>query len=94
MTAFDVTVTESFDYRANAELFTSRGRKAGQRPVGYRRFKCAADAIRFAIEDLPPNRLVGACLEVDEVRFDGCEIRELYDNTRYPHARRTPSRGE
>jgi hypothetical protein len=49
----------------------------------------AADAIRFAIERLPPKLLVGACLEVDEVRIDSHGIRQLYDSVDYPLLRRT-----
>ena len=73
-----------FDYNAEAELFPSRARASRRQPVGYRRFAHAADAIRFAIEDLPPDALIGAWLEVDEERFDGSEIRRLYDSADYP----------
>jgi hypothetical protein len=58
----------AFDYNAEAELFPSLGWRG--RPVGYRRFARAADAIRFAIEELSAQRLVGAWLEVSEERFD------------------------
>ena len=63
------------------------------RPVGYRRFNRAADAIRFAIEELPPQALVGAWLEVSEERFDAAGIRRLYDCPAYPLDRRRPSIG-
>src|SRR5262245_37233577 len=72
----------AFDYNAEAELFPNRGMRG--RPVGYRRFNRAADAIRFAIEELPPQALVGAWLEVSEVRFDAGGIRRLYESIDYP----------
>ena len=78
----------AFDYGNEAELFPTRRRKARRQPVAYRRFAVAAEAIRFAIEELPPDLLIGACLEVDEERFDGSGIRRLYDSEDYPLVRR------
>jgi hypothetical protein len=76
-----------FDYRAPAELYASAS-KTGKRPMRYTRFKSAAEAIKYAIEELPPELLLGSVLEVDEERFDGFGIRALYESTRYPLRRR------
>ncbi len=76
--------TGPFDYEADAELFMARKRRSAE----YKRFDRAADAIRFAVEDLPPQSLQLAHLEVDEARFDGREIRRLYDCAAFPLIRR------
>jgi hypothetical protein len=77
-----------FDYNAAAELYSTRKRIPRRQPIGYRRFAQAAQAIRFAIEDLPHELLIGAFLEVEEQRYNSDEIRRLYDRTDYPLARR------
>src|SRR4030081_939677 len=77
-----------FNYRAEAELFPTKNRRSKSAPFAYRRFERAADAIRFAVEDLPADAFAGAYLEVGEVRFDRRGIRELYDHAEYPHARK------
>ena len=83
-----VDAAEPFDYQAVAELFPVRNRKLNRQFGGYRRFDRAADALRFAIEELPPQSLRGACLEVEEERFDRNEMRRLYDSAEFPLARR------
>jgi hypothetical protein len=73
-----------FDYTAEAELYSVRSRAARRAPLGYKRFAVAADAIRYAIEELAPQHLLGAHLEVDGERFDGAGIKALYANDDYP----------
>ncbi len=79
----------AFDYTAAAEFFPRRTGKFRHRPLAYRRFAEAAHAIRFAIEELPPELLLGSYLEVGEQRYDRDAIRCLYDSAEYPLARRS-----
>jgi hypothetical protein len=72
-----------FNYNAPAELFPSRNRKAPSK-VKYRRFEKAAEAIRFAIEELAEPQLLGAYIEIESGRLGHREIRALYDSAEYP----------
>jgi hypothetical protein len=80
-----------FDYNLEAELFPTHNRKYKRAAFGYRRFARAAEAIQFAIEQLPTDALAGAYLEVREQRFDRNGIRQLYDSDAYPLRRKTVS---
>lgn len=75
---------EKIDFGAPAELFPSRNRKIATK-VKYRRFDKAADAIRFAVEELPEPLLLGAYIEIDERRLGHKDIRALYESDRFPY---------
>ena len=72
-----------FDFSAPAELFPSRNRKIASK-IKYRRFDQAAEAIRFAVEELPEPLLLGAYIEINEARLGHKDIRALYDCESYP----------
>ncbi|MHA6691628.1 hypothetical protein [Devosia sp. A449] len=76
----------NINYSAPAELFPGRNAKTS-RQIGYRRFASVAEAVRFAVEDMPAILLRGAYLEVEEKRFDGSQIRTLYNAETFPLAR-------
>jgi hypothetical protein len=76
-----------FDYMASAELFAAQGRSG----LRYRRFPRAAEAIRYAIEKLPADLLLASRLEVEEQRYDGQQIRALYESDSYPLPRKLAS---
>jgi hypothetical protein len=59
-----------------------------RRPLNYRRFTTAAEAIRFAVEDLPNMRNLGAVMQVGDHRFKFDDIQRLYDSREYPLSRR------
>jgi hypothetical protein len=87
-----------FDYSIEADLsptgievglFPTGKRRMRRQPTGYGRFARAADAIRFAIEELPPELLPAAQLKVAEERFDGDGDCTRASSTRSPDVVRT-----
>jgi hypothetical protein len=78
----------TFDYAASAELFMPKRKRGARQSLSYRRFATAAEAIRFAVEEIPSIRPLGAWMQVGEERFNGDDIRRLYESTSYPRRRR------
>ena len=78
----------AFSFNTAAELFPAAIRKKKRAGFAYRRFGTAAEAVRFAIEELPADSLNGAYLQVDEARFDQMGIRTLYESKDFPLPRR------
>ena len=84
----------TFNYNSLAELYPARSWKGNAGRITYKRFEMAAEAVRFAIEELPAQALLGTYLEVDEERFDSRQIRRLYDSKEYPLPRSEPGSEE
>ena len=82
-----------FDYDSPAELFIPKRKGIGgaRSPMTYRRFATAGEAIRFAIEEFPAARTLGAWMQVGEERLNSDEIYRLYESSDYP-LRRNMSR--
>ena len=78
----------AFDYDASAELYSGTGGRMHQKSLKYRRFPRAAEAIRYVMEDMPANTLLGCSLDVDDETYVGKAILPLYESPDYPLPRR------
>jgi hypothetical protein len=72
----------SFDYSAPAEIFLAKPIKGSR--TKYRRFATAAEAIRYAVEDLRTPRAFGVWMQVGDERFNSDDIHRLYDEGDFP----------
>jgi hypothetical protein len=73
------------DYELPAELFIpKRGVRGRRQTINYCRFATAAEAIRFAVEEFPAVRTLGAWMQVGDHRYDSDEICRLYESDGYP----------
>ncbi len=77
-----------FNFNTAAELFPAAIRKKKRAGFAYRRFGTAAEAVQYAMEELPADSLNGAYLQVEEARFDQNGIRTLYESEAFPLPRR------
>jgi hypothetical protein len=79
-----------FDYTAPAELFVGKARGSVRgSPMRYLRFDTSAEAIKYAVEALGDAALVGSSMVVGDERYEGVEIRALYNGKLYPLKRST-----
>ena len=72
----------SFDYSAPAELSLSKPAKGCR--TKYRRFATAAEALRFAVEELRTPKVFGAWLEVGDARFRAATFNGCTKPKNYP----------
>jgi hypothetical protein len=75
---------DNFEYDTPADFFWSDRQGPRRRPVMYRGFARSAEAICFAIEQLPPSAQPWAIIEMGDDRIKFAQIRALYDSERYP----------
>ena len=96
---------QKFGYAEPAEVFTRAGmiappsegppetgaaRTPRRKAITYRRFASGAEAVRYAIEELPPAHLPASVLVLNGDRYEGVAIRALYDSADYPLPRGAP----
>ncbi len=84
MNPTEAATAKVFDFSASADLFSMTNRNGRRQPLSYRHFESAAEAIRYAIEEIPAEHLVGTLLETDESRYDSKEICRLYASSSFP----------
>lgn len=70
----------NFQFDAPAELFVGSSRGYSRRTMQYRRFDTGAEAIRYAVERLPPELLRAAAIESGGERLEADEIRQIYQD--------------
>lgn len=79
-------MNENLDWATPADLYISVA-TFRMRNSRYMRFTTTAEAIRFAVEELPGAALRGTAIESGDFRYEGDEIRALYDAKDYPFQR-------
>jgi hypothetical protein len=62
-----------FDYNAPADVYITYAWGSKKAHVTFRRFASSAEAIRFAVEELPRSTLRGTAIEVGDDRFQFAE---------------------
>lgn len=81
------------DYSAEAVLYWAKNEKGKPKSLVIKRFPRVAEAVLYAIEELPVKALAGCSIETDDMRYFGREIRPLYDNADFPLTRQVALKG-
>lgn len=76
-----------FDFYAPAELYLGSDRRAAA-AQGPRTFRTAAQALRFALEEVAPVSLKGASLQIGGHSRSNDEMIGLYRSASYPFPRK------
>ena len=79
---------EKFDFNAPADLFALAPGLRQRRPLSYRRFTTAAEAIRHAMEAEDTGALGSTIIETENARLGASDIEALYEGSAYPLPRR------
>jgi hypothetical protein len=69
---------------STADAKRARSRATHRSAITYRRFASAAEALRFAIEELSPDALAKTVIVVDGERHEPAAVRSLYESADYP----------
>ncbi|MDF2799256.1 MAG: hypothetical protein K0R85_2000 [Devosia sp.] len=75
------------DFTAPAELYLGRDPQTAF-AQGAKRFRTAAQAIRFAVEEAAPVSLHGALLQVGDRAYRKNELTNLYRSAEFPLPRK------
>jgi len=86
--SYETPNAKAFDYGASADLYSMTYRNGRRQPMTYKHFESAAEAIRYAVEEIPVKNQVGNLLQADDSRYDNKEIQQLYVSASFPLARR------
>jgi hypothetical protein len=83
----DLLAANEFGSPADVYFSRSRGRTWNRQRLSFRRFDTLAEAVRYAVEDLP-NGLEEFFINVEDQRLDRDGARRLYESDAYPMVRR------
>ncbi len=76
-----MTAAPQFSVPADVYVHRSK-RRTG--PVQFRKFGSLAEAVQYAIEEVPLIGLTGVSIESGDERYEGKAIRALYESATYP----------